>query len=235
MMTTFTSTFTFGTDENGTEGLIPEFLHGVPDHLLTAHAARLESVAHDIIEHGRAAHEGDVRTELAAIGAYVVGRWGFEATYGNPASALAQDVEDIIESGATCGPRLPHTGPIEEWVRTGVRDGIKSAISNLDPQDDDERGIAADLIRDRRRMESAVQHGAERCLAVYGSSDFAYEAFCNAKDAAEEAMREELYAGASVTFTTDTDTRETSWAVQYECFGCGDMVDVDVTCCTEEE
>lgn len=230
-MPIFTSAFTFGTDENGTTGLVPEFLHGVQDYDLRAQT-RSEDVAHDIIEHWRSPWEGDAQTELAAVGAYAVGRWGFTATSGNMASAIAGDIHFILSTGGLRGAAMPHAEPIEQWVREGVRAGIRELVAELRDEDDEnatERAIS--IIRDRRQIESAIQHGAERCVNIYGSSDFAFEAFQNAQAAFDALDLDELTEGASVIFTTDTETRETSARVVVECWGCGADVDPETTCC----
>jgi hypothetical protein len=230
-MPIFTSAFTFGKDETGTTGLIPEFLGGVEGYNLTAQR-RSEDVAHDIIEHWRSPWEGDAQTELAAVGAYAVGRWGFTATSGNLASAITADVSFILRTDAIRGAALNHAEPVEQWVREGVRAGIRELVAELrDEDDDDATERAISIIRERRQIESAIQHGAERCVNVYGSSDFAFEAFQNAQAAFDALDLDELTEGASVVFTTDTETRETTARVTVECWGCGAGIDPEATCC----
>jgi len=230
-MPIFTSAFTFGTDVLGTTGLIPEFLGGVEDEDLTAQR-RSEDVAHDIIEHGRSTWEGDAQTELAAVGAYAVGRWGFTATSGNMASAISADVSYILRTDAVRGRALTHAEPVEQWVREGVRAGIRELVADLrEEYDDDATERAISIIRERRQIESAIQHGAERCVNVYGSSDFAFDAFQGAQAAFDALDLDELTEGATVIFTTDTETRETTAVVMVECGGCGADIDPEGTCC----
>jgi hypothetical protein len=232
-MPIFTSAFTVGTDDNGTTGLIPEFLGGVQEYNLTAQG-RPEDVAHDIIEHGRSTWEGDAQTELAAVGAYAVGRWGFTATHGNMAAAITSDVTFILQTDAIRGAALNHSEPVEKWVRDGVRAGIRELVAELrDEEDEDATERAISIIRDRRQIEAAVQHGAERCVNVYGSSDLAFEAFRSASAAAFEILDDidEMAHGTTVIFTTDTDTRETTARVLVECGGCGADIDPEGTCC----
>jgi len=215
----------------GTTGLMPDFLHGVDEEYLTAQR-RSADVAHDVIEHGSGNWEGDAQTELAAVGAYAVGRWGFTATSGNMASAIAGDVHFILSTDGLRGAAMPHAEPIGQWVREGVRAGIRERVAELrDEDDEDSTEQAISIIRDRRRIESAIQHGAERCVNIYGSSDFAYEAFQNVEAAFDSLDLDEMSEGDSVIFTTDTETRETSARVVVECWGCGADVDPETTCC----
>ena len=228
-MPIFTRTFTFETDAMGTTGLIPEFLPGVDEEYLAA-CVRSKDVAHDIIEHWSNPCEGDAITELAAVGAYAVGRWGFTATSGNMADAISGDVQFILSTDALRGAAMPHAEPIEQWVRDGVRAGIRELVAEL-RDDDDATEQAISIIRDRRQIESAIQHGAERCVNVYGSSDFAYEAFQNVEAAFDSLDLDEMGEGDSVTFTVDTDTREATVKVMGTCWACGDDVELGAECC----
>lgn len=210
-MTIFKREFTYGHDVEGSLGLIPEFLHGVQEEHLRA-ATDSSSVAHDVVEHWNGAYEGDAATEFQAVGAYAEGRWGFTARQGNRAGAISGDVCNILQTdGTPRGPVPTFEGEAEDWVKQGVRDGLREFLTEERYNVDDDRvGDLAEVVSYRRAIEAHIMAGAERIVNVYGCSDYAYETFCAVQRAFEGLHLDETLEGSTVTFTVDTEAHTAS-------------------------
>ncbi len=125
----FQRTFIYGVDDMGEQGWMPDFMTGCDEEYLSAQTDP-SSIAHDVVEHAADPNEGDSASELKAVGAYAVGRWGFEATRGNMAGAIVGDVASIIHMGGVPrGPVPVNEYPPEDWIRKGVREGLRHYVA----------------------------------------------------------------------------------------------------------